>query len=177
MKLQAAIKYAEDDMKSCVEFVERSPSDDAAMEINKACILFKVNAYLLRNSSQKKYICLLTFFHAKNKKQNKKENKFEEALARFKKAQKIVGSKPGLHKFNVLFYIEAMFVTFVFCCIDISYNLAVCYFKLKQYDLSLKHIADIIEKGIKEHPGNFGSLSNDLSKQSIVHVCFSFSNN
>ena len=43
MKLQAAIKYAEDDMKSCVEFVERSPSDDAAMEINKACILFKVS--------------------------------------------------------------------------------------------------------------------------------------
>ena len=64
MKLQAAIKYAEDDMKACVvniffiltrfklmliiyglllkEYVDRSPSDDAAMEVNKACILFKV---------------------------------------------------------------------------------------------------------------------------------------
>ena len=37
---------------------------------------------------------------------------------------------------------------------DISYNNAVCYYKLRQYDNSLKHIADIIEKGIKEHPGN-----------------------
>ena len=27
-----------------------------------------------------------------------------------------------------------------------------CYYKLKQYDMSLKFIADIIEKGIKEHP-------------------------
>ncbi len=98
MKLQAAIKYAEDDMKACVEYVERSPSDDAGMEINKACILFK-------------------------------EQKYELSLDRFKKAQQILGAKP-----------------------NISYNIAVCYYKLRQYDNSLKHIADIIEKGIKEHP-------------------------
>ena len=40
------------------------------------------------------------------------------------------------------------------CRQDISYNIAVCYYKLRQYDNSLKHIADIIEKGIKEHPGD-----------------------
>ncbi len=43
MSLQAAIKYAEDDIKSCVEFVERYASDDPMIEINKACILFKVS--------------------------------------------------------------------------------------------------------------------------------------
>ena len=58
-----------------------------------------------------------------------KENKFEAALEKFKKAQQILGAKP-----------------------EISYNIAVCYFKLKQYEISLKHIADIIEKGIREHP-------------------------
>ncbi len=26
---------------------------------------------------------------------------------------------------------------------------------MRQYDISLKHIADIIEKGIKDHPGKF----------------------
>ncbi len=52
-------------------------------------------------------------------------------MERFKKAQQILGFRP-----------------------DISYNNAVCYYKLRQYDNSLKHIADIIEKGIKEHPGN-----------------------
>ena len=81
--------------KACVEYVERAPAEDAAMEINKACILFK-------------------------------EGKFEQALERFKKAQQILGFRP-----------------------DISYNIAVCFYKLKQYDNSLKHIADIIEKGIK----------------------------
>lgn len=64
MKLQAAIKYAEDDMKACVEYVERSPSDDAGMEINKACILFK-------------------------------ENKYEMSFEKFKKAQQILGFRPG----------------------------------------------------------------------------------
>ena len=38
-------------------------------------------------------------------------------------------------------------------CLDLSYNIALCYYKQKQYAPALKHIADIIEKGIREHPG------------------------
>jgi tetratricopeptide repeat protein 30 len=57
------------------------------------------------------------------------EEKYDQSLERFKKAQQILGSRP-----------------------DISYNIAVCHFKLKHYDVALKNIADIIEKGIKEHP-------------------------
>ncbi|CAF0818713.1 unnamed protein product [Brachionus calyciflorus] len=98
LQLQAAIKYAEDDIKACMNYIERSPTDDVSSEINKACILFK-------------------------------EDKVEEALENFKRAKKIIGSRQ-----------------------DISYNIAVCYYRLKQYDISLKHIADIIEKGITEHP-------------------------
>ena len=41
MKLQSAIKYAEDDIKSCIEYVERSPPDDPGVEINRACMIFK----------------------------------------------------------------------------------------------------------------------------------------
>jgi tetratricopeptide repeat protein 30 len=67
VKLQAAIKYAEDDIKACMEYVERTPPDDPAVEINKACICFK-------------------------------ENKFEEALDRFRKAGQILGSRPGKQK-------------------------------------------------------------------------------
>lgn len=59
-----------------------------------------------------------------------KEDKYEAALEKFKKAAQILGQKP-----------------------EISYNIAVCYYKIKQYDMALKFIADIIEKGIKEHPG------------------------
>lgn len=40
-----------------------------------------------------------------------------------------------------------------FLKLEISYNIAVCYYQLKQYDQALRNIAEIIEKGIKEHPG------------------------
>lgn len=36
---------------------------------------------------------------------------------------------------------------------DLSYNIALCHYSMKQYAPALKHIADIIEKGIREHPG------------------------
>ena len=97
-----------------------------------------------------------------------KENKFENALEHFKRVQKIFGARPGRCSF-ILFsiikypYLEIKMLLFLIIK-DISYNIAVCYYKLKQYDLSLKHIADIIEKGIKEHPGKLKtrfSYSND----------------
>lgn len=36
---------------------------------------------------------------------------------------------------------------------DLSYNIALCHYMLKQYAPALKHIADIIERGIRMHPG------------------------
>ena len=42
---------------------------------------------------------------------------------------------------------------FVLSLTDLSYNCALCYYMMRQYAPSLKHIAEIIERGIKEHPG------------------------
>ncbi len=36
---------------------------------------------------------------------------------------------------------------------DLAYNIALCYYSLKQYASALKYIAEIIERGIREHPG------------------------
>lgn len=36
---------------------------------------------------------------------------------------------------------------------QLVYNIALCYYKQKQYGLALKHVAEIIERGIQEHPG------------------------
>jgi len=58
-----------------------------------------------------------------------KEEKYEDAKAKFSEALNITGYQ----------------------C-DIAYNIALCYYKLKQLAPSLKHIADIIEKGVREHP-------------------------
>ena len=77
-----------------------------------------------------------------------KESKFEDALEKFNKASQIIGLRPGEDKiFNHFFF------NIIILFLDISYNIAVCYYQLKHYDTALKHIADIIEKGIKEHPG------------------------
>jgi hypothetical protein len=49
VNLQAAIKYAQDDIKSCISYLQKYSSDDPALELNKACILFKVR-FLIHSS-------------------------------------------------------------------------------------------------------------------------------
>jgi len=58
-----------------------------------------------------------------------KEKKYEEACSLYTDALKIIGYQA-----------------------ELSYNIALCHYLLKQYVPALKFIADIIEKGIKEHP-------------------------
>ncbi|XP_017879855.1 tetratricopeptide repeat protein 30A [Ceratina calcarata] len=97
-KLQAAIKYGQEDMVAAKNLVDQCPADDVDTEINLGCLLYK-------------------------------EEQYEQALKKFANALQIAGFKPHL-----------------------SYNVALCYFKLKEYTASSKHIADIIEQGIREHP-------------------------
>merc|ERR1719394_1443213 len=97
-KLQAAIKYSEEDLPAAQSLVEQCPADDPDTEINLGCLMFK-------------------------------EGQYEEACQKFTTAMQVVGYKP-----------------------DLSYNIALCHYMLKQYAPALKHIADIIERGIREHP-------------------------
>ncbi|XP_032664660.1 tetratricopeptide repeat protein 30A [Odontomachus brunneus] len=97
-KLQAAIKYGQEDMVAAKNLVDQCPADDVDTEINLGCLLYK-------------------------------EEQYEQALKKFANALQIAGFRPHL-----------------------SYNVALCYFKLKEYAASLKHIANIIEQGIREHP-------------------------
>uniref|UniRef100_A0A8C5PJ56 Tetratricopeptide repeat protein 30 n=1 Tax=Leptobrachium leishanense TaxID=445787 RepID=A0A8C5PJ56_9ANUR len=98
LKLQASIKYGEEDLSGAKSLVEQIPSDDPDSEINMGCLLYK-------------------------------EGQYEEACKKFITAMQVVGYKQ-----------------------DLSYNIALSYYSLKQYALALKHIADIIERGIREHP-------------------------
>ncbi|KAH9519738.1 Tetratricopeptide repeat protein 30A [Bulinus truncatus] len=97
-KLQAAIKYGEEDLPAAKSLVEQSPADDPDTEINFGCLLYK-------------------------------EKRYEEACDKFLGAMQVVGYKA-----------------------DLSYNIALCHYMMKQYAPALKHIADIIERGIREHP-------------------------
>lgn len=98
LKLQAAIKYSEDDVQGAKSLVEQIPSDDSDTEVDLGCILLK-------------------------------EERYAEACQKFTNAMNITGYRP-----------------------DLSYNIALCYYKQKHYAPALKHIGDIIERGIREHP-------------------------
>lgn len=98
LKLQAAIKYGEEDLQGAKSLVEQCSGDDPDVEINLGCLLYK-------------------------------EGRFSEACQKFSSAMNVLGYQP-----------------------DLSYNIALCYYSMKQYAPALKHIADIIEKGIREHP-------------------------
>ena len=51
---------------------------------------------------------------------------------------------------------------------DIAYNIALCYYKVKQYGPSLKHIAEIIERGVREHPElSVGSSTDGIDVRSV----------
>ncbi|CAG9766235.1 unnamed protein product [Ceutorhynchus assimilis] len=97
-KLQAAIKYSQEDVLSAKNLVDSCPNDDPDKEVNLGCLLYK-------------------------------DGNYEEALAKFTSALQIQGFKPYL-----------------------AYNIALCYYRLKEYGSSLKYCADIIEKGIRDHP-------------------------
>lgn len=73
------------------------------------------------------------------------EGGYEEALAKFQEAQNSLGTKPAL-----------------------AYNIALTYYRMQQYGPSLKHIAEIIEKGVQEHPElNIGSNTEGNEARSV----------
>ena len=74
-----------------------------------------------------------------------KEEKYDEAKNQFNEALNVAGYQ----------------------C-DIAYNIALCFYKMKQLAPSLKHIADIIEKGVREHPElGVGSNSDGVEVKSV----------
>lgn len=51
---------------------------------------------------------------------------------------------------------------------DLSYNIALCHFRQKQYAAALKMAADIIAQGVREHPElGVGSTTGGVSVRSV----------
>ncbi|XP_048860490.1 tetratricopeptide repeat protein 30A [Brienomyrus brachyistius] len=98
IKLQAAIKYGEEDFAGAKSLVEQLPPDDPDYEVDLGCLLYR-------------------------------EGEYEEACKKFIASMQVVGYRP-----------------------DLSYNIALCYYSQKLYGPAMKYIADIIERGIREHP-------------------------
>eukprot|EP01023_Acetabularia_acetabulum_P034821 TRINITY_DN32736_c0_g1_i1.p1 TRINITY_DN32736_c0_g1~~TRINITY_DN32736_c0_g1_i1.p1 ORF type:complete len:384 (+),score=57.36 TRINITY_DN32736_c0_g1_i1:51-1154(+) len=74
-----------------------------------------------------------------------KEGKYEDARQKFHTATGMIGFKP-----------------------DLIHNIALCYYRMKQYGAALKNIAEIIEKGVREHPElGIGSSSEGMEMRSV----------
>ena len=74
-----------------------------------------------------------------------KEGKFDSARKMFMDAISIVGYQANL-----------------------AYNVALCYYMERQFGSALKHIAEIIEKGVREHPElSVGSNTEQLNVRSV----------
>ncbi|KAF0983617.1 hypothetical protein FDP41_010682 [Naegleria fowleri] len=74
-----------------------------------------------------------------------KEEKYDEARKNFQDALNIVEYQP-----------------------HIAYNIALCYYRMKQYTPALKYMQDIIERGIREHPElSVGSNTDGFEVRSV----------
>mmetsp|Transcript_8897 Transcript_8897/g.15421 ORF Transcript_8897/g.15421 Transcript_8897/m.15421 type:complete len:646 (-) Transcript_8897:521-2458(-) len=74
-----------------------------------------------------------------------KEGQYEAARQKFTDAMSVLGSKP-----------------------ELLYNTALCHYKSKQHTAALKHLADIIERGVREHPElSVGSNSDNMEVRSV----------
>lgn len=51
---------------------------------------------------------------------------------------------------------------------DLSYNIALCHYMMKQFSPALRHIAEVIERGIREHPElSVGMTTEGLDVRSV----------
>jgi len=74
-----------------------------------------------------------------------KEGDFEAARDRFAQAKDALGYHP-----------------------ELAYNIALCHYRMKQYGPAMKYIADIIEKGVREHPElSVGSNTEGIDVRSV----------
>ncbi|KHN73145.1 Tetratricopeptide repeat protein 30A [Toxocara canis] len=114
VKLEAAIKYREEDINNARVLVEQYAPDDPDIEVNLACLDYK-------------------------------EGNYEKALQRFNTATNIHGYQP-----------------------DLAYSIALCHYQMHEYSQALKFIADIIDRGIKDHPElSIGMVTEGMEVRSV----------
>ena len=74
-----------------------------------------------------------------------KEGKFEEARAKFAEAQSLLGYAA-----------------------DLAYNVALCHYELGHFGAALRHLGEIIETGVREHPElSVGSSTGGVEVRSV----------
>ena len=150
LMLKAAIRYEEDDLSACKSLVDQCLDDDPDTIINLACIMYKVRGCAgAQGALLYSRVCVAVGHcpspHAPGCAPVYQEGKFDEARAKFTDAANTLGYRPYL-----------------------TYNIALCFYCVKQYGPALKHIAEIIERGVREHPElSVGSNTDGIEVRSV----------
>lgn len=114
VKLQAAIKYNNEELTEARTLVDSCRADDEDTLVNQACIMYA-------------------------------EERYDEACASFTTAMQATKYRS-----------------------DLAYNIALCHYRMKRYAAALKHISDIIERGIQDHPElNVGHVTEGIDVRSV----------
>ncbi|OTF69813.1 tetratricopeptide repeat protein 30A-like protein [Euroglyphus maynei] len=149
IKIQSAIKYTmDDDNINAKLLIDQLPDGNVDKETDLGCMLFKEKRYddaieKFRNALQMENLNLSNSrsnFHHRNgsgqmivmerkSELNKNVSDANTAGTGSSSNSSLINQKP-----------------------DLLYNLAVCYYHLRQYTDAMKYIGEIIEQGIREHP-------------------------
>lgn len=102
-KLQAAIKYGEEDLAGAKSLVDQCPADDPDTEINRGLVISRAERVgFFTFLSLLKSGCLLY-----------KEGRYDEALVKFNGAQQVVGYDPHLSYNIALCHYRYLYVIFL----------------------------------------------------------------
>lgn len=114
LKLQAAIKFNDEELNEARSLVDQCRADDEDTMVNQACIMYA-------------------------------EGRYDEACGKFQSAMQTTRYRS-----------------------DLAYNIALCHYRMKRFAQALKYIADIIERGIREHPElNVGHVTEGIDVRSV----------
>ena len=147
IKIQAAIKYTNDDDNINAKLlIDQIPDGNVDKETNLGCMLFKEKRYdeaieKFRNALQMENLNLSNSRSNFHRIGSGQMNTMERKPETNKNDNAISGGSSN-----------ATISSMVNQKPDLLYNLAVCYYHLRQYSDAMKYIGEIIEQGIREHP-------------------------
>lgn len=139
IKIQSSIKYTNDDENINAKLLmEQIPDDNVDKVNNIGCILFKEKRYeeaieKFQNCIQMENLSLT----------NNAARSTGSLLTNDRKNVNDTDNGGGPMMANAVLINKKP---------DLLYNLAICYYYLRQYSEAMKYIGEIIEQGIREHP-------------------------
>ena len=139
LKLEAAIRFAEDDLAAAMNTVSACFALSTPNDVDTLVNMGCIRYKVSHFPTEHQFCCTINSYSVL------KEEDYSRALTKFQSAVHVSGFEPQL-----------------------LYNVAICHYKMKEYAPAIKSIADIIERGIRDHPElSVGMATEGLEVRSV----------